>query len=460
MSSSPASPPSPKSALIVGSGVFGLSTALALSTRPSFATTTITVLDRLPFPAHDASSVDSSRIIRADYADPAYAGLASKAQSIWRQTEPSQLGGEGRYSESGLVLVADTGNGGEHYVRESYSNVVALNKRNGVADNSVTELPSKEAIAKTVGTGGGSGDWGYINRCSGWADAEAGMKWLRAQVDATKRVTFKTAEVISLLYSPSGDKVTGVRLKNNTILEADFTILATGAWTPSLIDLRGRSQATGQVIGYIPLTDAEQEKLGSMPMLLNMSTGMFIIPPRNNVLKVARHGYGYTNPVAISNPSSSPGKQEEKEIIVSLPATTHNHPDLTLPPEAQSAMKHALQSMLPTLPARPFSATKICWYTDTPTADFIITYHPNYNKSLFLATGGSGHGYKFLPVIGDCIADCIESRCPPEFREKWRWRENVVDNVVTEDGSRGGRRGMVLWDEMARTHVPSTSSKI
>lgn len=447
MSSSTSPPPTPKAILIVGSGVFGLSTALALSKRPSFANTTITVLDRLPFPAHDASSVDSSRIIRADYADPAYAALASKAQSVWCQTGPSQLGGEGRYTESGLVLVADSGSGGEYYVRESYSNVVALNKRNGVPASLVEELPSKEAIAKTVGTGGGSGDWGYINRGSGWANAEAGVKWLRAQVDATKRVTFKTAEVSSLLYSSSGDRITGVRLKDDTILGADLTILATGAWTPSLIDLRGRAQATGQAIGYISLTDEEQERLGGMPTLLNIGTGMFIIPPRNNVLKVARHGYGYTNPVTIPNPS--PAKQEE-QITVSLPATTHNHPGLSLPLEAQSAMKQALQSMLPTLPPRPFKDTKICWYTDTPTADFIITYHPSYNRSLFLATGGSGHGYKFLPVIGNCISDCIEDKCPAEFQEKWRWREDVVEDVVTEDGSRGGRRGMDLWDEMRR----------
>jgi len=41
----------PKEILILGSGVFGLSTAYALAQRPSFASSKITVVDRSPFPA-------------------------------------------------------------------------------------------------------------------------------------------------------------------------------------------------------------------------------------------------------------------------------------------------------------------------------------------------------------------------------------------------------------------------
>lgn len=62
--------------------------------------------------------------------------------------------------------------------------------------------------------------------------------------------------------------------------------------------------------------------------------------------------------------------------------------------------RQALSEIIPSLATRPFNKTRLCWYTDTPTGDFIITYHPSH-PNLFLATGGSGHGYKFLPVIGD-----------------------------------------------------------
>jgi sarcosine oxidase / L-pipecolate oxidase len=136
-----ASPP-PKSILIVGSGAFGLSTAYALTHRPSFANTTITVLEyvpptfpvinqvltplsssRSPFPSPDGSSIDTSRIIRADYSDPSYASLGAAALQVWRQQGPNDLGGSERYSESGLVLVADKGKQGEEYVQHSFENV-------------------------------------------------------------------------------------------------------------------------------------------------------------------------------------------------------------------------------------------------------------------------------------------------------------------------------------------------
>jgi sarcosine oxidase/L-pipecolate oxidase len=47
----------PSSILIVGSGAFGLSTAWALCKNPQYQNTTITVVDRQPFPTPDGSSV-------------------------------------------------------------------------------------------------------------------------------------------------------------------------------------------------------------------------------------------------------------------------------------------------------------------------------------------------------------------------------------------------------------------
>jgi sarcosine oxidase/L-pipecolate oxidase len=462
-----ASPP-PKSILIVGSGAFGLSTAYALTHRPSFANTTITVLEyvpptfpvinqvltplsssRSPFPSPDGSSIDTSRIIRADYSDPSYASLGAAALQVWRQQGPNDLGGSERYSESGLVLVADKGKQGEEYVQHSFENV-SLMMQESNDPGTVQELKNRKEIDKAVGTGGGSGDWGYINLRSGWADAEAGMVWLKKQVEATKKVTFLHDEAVSLIFSStSNSKVLGVNLKSGTTLTADLIILATGAWTGKLIDLRGRAQATGQVICYLSLTQQEQDRLGKIPVLLNMSTGLFIIPPRNRVLKVARHGYGYSNPILIPHPEK-PNPPED--IEVSLPRTILDDPNIWVPLEGETACRKALSEMIPSLASRPFTKSKICWYTDTPKGDFLITYHPEY-KGLFLATGGSGHGYKFLPIIGEKIVDCVEGRCPEEFREKWGWPRERVEMVVTEDGSRGERPGMVLEEELRRGGV-------
>ncbi len=340
------------------------------------------------------------------------------------------------------MLVAEKGQQGEEYVKGSLENVKKLSE--GQSQGTIRELKSRKEIEEAVGTGGYSGDWGYVNLNSGWADAEEGMKWLRRRVEATGRVTFKTGEAISLVRS--GRKVTGVKLKDGTTLSADLVILATGAWTGKLVDLRGRATATGQVLCYLELSEEEQERLGKMPVILNMSTGMFIIPPRNRLLKVARHAYGYSNPVSILDPENPDSREK---ITVSIPRTLLDDPDLWAPLEGEQACRKALREMIPSLGDRPFTKSKICWYTDTPKGDFLITYHPEY-EGLFLATGGSGHGYKFLPVIGERIVDCVEGRCPEVFRGKWGWPRKVVGNVVTEDGSRGGRPRMVLDEELRK----------
>lgn len=276
------------------------------------------------------------------------------------------------------------------------------------------------------------------------------MDWLHAQVRATGRVKFVNGTAASLVcstYNRRTPQVRGVRLADGSELQAGLTVLATGAWTPGLIDLSRRAVATGQVVAYMDLTDEEQAALAGRPTLLNLSTGYFIITPANKTLKVARHSYGYLNPTT-ANPSSS--------SVVSAPATHLTDPPVqSIPPADEVALRAAMLEMVPfaSLRDRPFRETKLCWYTDTVDGDFIIDYHPDY-KSLFLATGGSGHGFKFLPVIGDRIAATMFGRCPEAFKGKWSFRKDGSeraaswDKVVTEDGSRGGVPGLILREEM------------
>lgn len=441
---------------------------MALARRDIFSQCTITVVDRCDpskpdtFPASDAASVDTSRIVRADYADPAYAALGAEAQAQWRrQSEPTDLGAQGRYHESGLLLVADAGPArqpgeildksnmtGMDYVRSSWANVLSLASNSPELAGSIRELPNRSAISERLGTGGCSGDWGYINEGSGWADAAASTAWLFERVKETGRVTFVPGTVSSLEHTDSF--VTGAKLSDGRTLSADLVVVAAGAWTGGLVDLSGQATATGQVLGYIDITEEEQQQLANMPVILNLTSGLFIIPPRNRVLKVARHAYGYLNPTVPATTqlptASSPVTQP-----ISYPLTHLSNPSLSIPQEGADDLHRALVEMvpLPGLADRPFTKTRLCWYSDTPTGDFLISYHPQY-KGLFVATGDSGHGFKFMPVLGEKIVDCISHNCPPEFVGKWSWKPHA-DLVITEDGSRGGKPGLILADELGRS---------
>jgi len=48
---------------------------------------------------------------------------------------------------------------------------------------------------------------------------------------------------------------------------------------------------------------------------------------------------------------------------------------------------------------------KTCLYTNTPDYNFIIDYLPGYDKDVAIAAGFSGHGFKFVSVIGEIMAD-------------------------------------------------------
>ncbi|KAL2112194.1 hypothetical protein VUR80DRAFT_8354 [Thermomyces stellatus] len=454
----------PPSILIVGGGVFGLSTAHALATRPEFASTKITLVDRVTadkdgdMPSHDAASMDSSRIIRADYADAMYTRLAAEAQEEWRKQGDGELGGNGRYSESGLMVVGEEGTNGLGYARESYANVKAMAAEAG-CEEKIVELGSPRALRERLGTEKGSGDWGYLNKTSGWADASKGMEWLLEKVKRTGRVEFVRDTVTSLAWDASNGQVTGARLSDGRTLSAGLVIVAAGAWSGSLVDLRGLCTATGQAVAFVNITAEEEAKMRDMPVVLNLSSGLFVIPPRNGQLKVARHAYGYLNPMDVPASNVLPKKVPspgDKEITgtmrISVPRTHSDIPDLRLPLEAERDLRRGLEQFapIPSLRDRPFASSRLCWYTDTPTGDYIVDYHPSW-KGVFVVTGGSGHGYKFLPVIGEKVVDCIMGRGSEEMREKWRWRAegkvevvDGVDNVVTMDGSRSGEPGMVL----------------
>lgn len=58
---------------------------------------------------------------------------------------------------------------------------------------------------------------------------------------------------------------------------------------------------------------------------------------------------------------------------------------------------------LPGLPGRPLRAAT-CMYTTTPDEHFVIARHPGCEATT-VACGFSGHGFKFVPVVGEILAD-------------------------------------------------------
>jgi glycine/D-amino acid oxidase-like deaminating enzyme len=88
-----------------------------------------------------------------------------------------------------------------------------------------------------------------------------------------------------------------------------------------------------------------------------------------------------------------------------------------------------LGKALPDVLDAPVISNRLCMYCDTWDGDFWIDHDPD-RPGLIVATGGSGHGFKFAPMLGPIIADVVEGEQNP-FANRFKWRAR--GELRTED---------------------------
>ena len=71
---------------------------------------------------------------------------------------------------------------------------------------------------------------------------------------------------------------------------------------------------------------------------------------------------------------------------------------------------------LPALREAPIVGTEVCAYENTSNGDFVIDRHPDA-PNVWLVGGGSGHGFKHGPAVGEHVAERLrrESQTEPRF---------------------------------------------
>ena len=383
--------------LVVGAGAFGTSTAYHLSQR---GYKSIQVLDRYPVPSCEAAATDISKVIRSDYNEPLYARMGIESIKAWRDSEMFR----GLYHVPGWVLSAKDLS--VPFVRSS----IDVSKRLGVEGlERLTPEQVRQKFPLVTGTldGWNINVW---NPTAGWADAGEALRRmaLAAQKNGVEFVSGDRGYVRKLLRSSNTCK--GVITQDATIHTADLVIIASGAWTPSLIDLEDQLTAKGHAVAHIQLSPAETTRYRSIPIFDNLELGYFF-PPRNNGIFKMAHSQFIINTTKDSNSG----------ITTSVPHTFTQSPSDDLPVEIEQAMRRNLGRVFPELADRPFCYTRLCWDADTADRHFLVTPHPKYS-GLFMATGGSAHGFKFFPVLGKYVADALEGKLDPETMHKWRWR--------------------------------------
>lgn len=190
-----------------------------------------------------------------------------------------------------------------------------------------------------------------------------------------------------------------VRLADGTEIRADRFLFACGPWLPGLFpDLfAGRVQVTRQAVLYLgPTSRVSSRSLESMPVWIDFgSDGFYGIPSTDGAgLKVASDRDG--------------------------PAYDPDRGSRSITPEDVERTRRYLRRRLPALAAAPLLSGEVCQYSRTPDQHLILDRHPRWDN-VYLAGGGSGHGFKLGPVVGRTAAEMVQGRwevVPGEVRLK------------------------------------------
>ena len=356
--------------LVIGGGIFGVTAALALRARRC----DVTLADPgLPHPL--AESTDISKVVRMDYgADEDYAALGERALEGWRRWNaawPRPL-----FHEVGVTFLAQEPMQPGGFEFESY----ALLTRRG---HRLERLDEDAIPRRFPAYRQGAYVDGYFNPEGGWAEAAAVVAQLADEARAAG-VTIR------------GERVTAI---DDT---ADLVVVCAGAWVPLLVpELAGVLRAVGQPVFHLRPSDPSLFEPARFPVFGAdiARTGYYGFPVNGDgVVKIANHGVG----VAIAPDAA------QREV----------------PASAEAALREMLADSFPALASAPIAYRRLCVYCDTADENFWIARHPS-RANLVVATGGSGHAFKFAPELGEMIATIALGE-PHPLEAKFRGRPELA----------------------------------
>ncbi|KAH6886303.1 FAD dependent oxidoreductase [Thelonectria olida] len=451
--------------IVVGAGIFGLSTALHLSRR---GYQDVTVFDRHDYDEKvysyqngcDAASADLNKIIRSAYGSQTeYQELSFEAIKHWHawnqelaagNVPPGMSSTDRVFHNNGAISI----NSGDSLPPFEQDTIQAMTKLGHGHTQLATTDPVHVKYAEHLGfnldqfgaKSRGHATVGVLDTSGGYAVADKACHFAlhKARGHGTNFIFGPTAGAFES-YIFEGDQVVGIRTKDGTAHSAKLTIMACGPYTPILVpELDGLAEATaGSVAVFrIPKTSRLFTQLSpeNFPIwMYNMRAGAdgglygFALDDEGH-LKIGYRGTKYTNPQVQSD-----GKER------SVPVTRFTEGDkiTQIPTKAMSTIASFVSKYVPGIveEGHDVAFTRLCWYTDTFDNHFVIDRVPQKN-GLMVVTGGSGHAFKYLPNIGNWVTDIIEGvDLDRPAIKAWRWRQpghGKPVNVLME-GSKGPR---------------------
>lgn len=369
MSSSSGSPEHTAPVVVIGAGVVGAATAYALTARGE----RVLLVEQHARGHHLGSSHGATRIFRQGYADPEYVALTTRALALWEALEAA----------AGEELIVRTG-AVDHGRPEVVDAIAAALADADIPHESLTP---DQAAARWPGIA----FEGHV-----LTHASAG----RIRSERTIEVFLTLAERTGLADLRFDTRVTGledhgddvtVTLSDGSAVRTASVVAAVGSWAPTLVGelLAGREaglpaiRVTQEQPAHFPshLPDA------AWPSFVHWADGddvYGLLTPGEGV-KVGFHGTG--------------------------PVVDPDHRDFVPAPAEAERLQAYVARYVPGVDATKPTFIS-CLYDNSPDEDFVI----DRVGPLTVATGFSGHGFKFAPLLGEMLADLAMGGVPhPRF---------------------------------------------
>ncbi len=351
---------------VVGAGAFGGWTALYLL-RSGYK---VTLIDAWGAGNSRSSSGDETRVIRSTYgSNEFYFDLNVKALELWKENQ--QRWNKQLFFNNGVIWFC------YQELNPIVDDSIPFAKKHGMEYIRLTpeDIKKKFPIIETS------------DLHHAWLDPFGGYLKARESCQAVHEAFIREGgNFIQAFVEPAASAkqyLTGLKLSNGEVMQSDLQLFACGSWLGQVFPdlLRDKITCSKQEAYYFGVPSENSKAYDQLPAWIDLDGSDFYYGIPGNASRGFKIGVD---------------KRGE--------AFDPTHGERVYNPEVLSKARQFIGHRFPGLKNAPLTESRVCPYENSPDGNFILGSHPE-NDRIWILGGGSGHGFKHGPALGQLVAD-------------------------------------------------------
>jgi glycine/D-amino acid oxidase-like deaminating enzyme len=241
-------------------------------------------------------------------------------------------------------------------------------------------------------------------------EPEGGVILARGAVRLLVQETLKLGGVIrpDMVDAPEGSgTLDAVRTSSGDYIRGEHFVFACGPWMPRLFPslLADRMHVTRQDVFFFgPGSGDRRFSPPELPVWMDFGNEVYGVPD------LQRRGakFAFDRPGPPFDPDT-----DDRHVSV----------------EGIAQMRAYVGRRFPALANATLLESRVCQYSTTSNADFLVARHPSFSN-VWLVGGGSGHGFKHAPAVAQHLVDHVDGKSSLEVRFSFETKDTVQPRLV------------------------------